>query len=109
MFMGHLGRPGTLFWPGYLGRPNMKIGPWAGPGPSAKHEARGSLARWHDGPNLARHDRAGPGWAARLLIYIQEASGQSKARAPALQKQTNVPPGLVATAHSGQHTLVMMN
>jgi len=58
MFMG---RPGTSFWSGHLGRPGMKIGPWAGPGPSAKHEARGSPAQWHDGPNLARHDRAGPG------------------------------------------------
>jgi len=54
---------------GPFGRPGMKIGLWAGPGPSAKHEARGSPARWHDGPNLARHDRAGPGRAARLLIY----------------------------------------
>ena len=59
--MGYLGRPDTPFWSGHLGRPGTKIGPWAGPGPSAKHEARGSLARWHDGPNLAQHDRAGPG------------------------------------------------
>ena len=67
--MGYLGRPDTPFWSGHLGRPGTKIGPWAGPGPSAKHEARGCPARWHDGLNLARHDRAGPGRAARLLIY----------------------------------------
>ena len=76
--MGYLGRPDTPFWSGHLGRPGTKIGPWAGPGLSAKHEARVSPARWHDGPNLARHDRAGPdpgsgrarpGRAARLLIY----------------------------------------
>ena len=48
---------GWAIWAG----PAQKIGPWAGPGPSAKHEACGSPARWHDGPNLARHDRAGPG------------------------------------------------
>ena len=55
--MGYLGRAGTPFWSGHLSRPGTKIGPWAGPGPSAKHEARGSPTRWHDGPNLARHDR----------------------------------------------------
>ena len=74
--MGYLGRPGTPFWSGHLGRAGTKIGPWAGPRLSAKHETQGSPARWHDGPNLARHDQAGPGpgWAARLLIHSGNAT-----------------------------------